>query len=112
LIGHNERIHKGTALDLMRLVSKETCENSFGQDDRANHSDSDGREELTDEEDNDFGSPEDLASPPASSKAEKLKQKLRKLRVMKKEHDVAGEQLSRDIQNVERLFLDAVCNEG
>jgi hypothetical protein len=96
----------------MRPVSQEACENSFVQDDQANHSGSDGREGLVDEEDNDVESPEDLVSPLASSKAEKLKQKLRKLRVMKNEHDVAGEQLSRDIQTVERLLLDAICNEG
>jgi hypothetical protein len=82
------------------------------QDDQAHHSGSDGGEGLVDEEDDEIGSPEDMASPPASSKAEKLKHKLRKLRATKNEHDIAGEQLSRDIQTVERLLLDAICNEG
>ena len=82
------------------------------QDDQAHDSGSDGGEGLVDEEDDEIGSPEDMASPLASSKAEKLSQKLRKLRATKNEHDIAGEQLSRDIQTVERLLLDAICNEG
>jgi hypothetical protein len=85
---------------------------SFTQNGQAHHSGSDGGEGLVDEEDDEVGSPEDMASPLAPSKAEKLKQKLRKLRTMKNEHDAAGEQLSKDIQTVERLLLDAICNEG
>jgi hypothetical protein len=78
------------------------------QDDRAHHSGSDGEEGLVDEEDDEVESPDDIASLLAPSKAEKLKQKLRKLRAMKNEHDMAGEQLSKDIQTVERLLLDAI----
>lgn len=82
------------------------------RDDQAHHSGSDGGEGLVDEEDDEIGSPEDMASPLASSKAARLKQKLCKLRATKNEHDIAGEQLSRDIKTVERLLLDEICNEG
>jgi hypothetical protein len=81
------------------------------QDDRVHHSGSDSEGGLVDVEDEEIGSPEDMASPLTSSKVEKLKQKLRKLRAMKNEHDMAGEQLSRDIQTVERQLLDAICEE-
>ena len=82
------------------------------QDDKEHHSGSDGGEGFEDEEDDEIGSPEDMASPLASSKAEKLRQKLRKLRATKNEHDLAGERLSRDIQAVSQQLLDTICNEG
>lgn len=54
------------------------------QDDQAHNSGSDGGEGFVDEEDDEIGSPEDVASP-----LEKLKQKLRKLCATKNEHDMA-----------------------
>lgn len=86
--------------------------NSYTQEeDRIHQSGSDAEEGLGGEEDEELGSQEDMASLRASSEAEKLKKRLRKLRAEKSEHDVAGERLSRDIQTVERLLLDAICNE-
>lgn len=82
------------------------------QDHQAIISGSDGGEGFVDEEEDEIGSPEDMASPLASSRTEELKQKLLKLRATKKDHDMAGEQLSRDIKTVERQLLDAIYNEG
>lgn len=96
----------------MSPVSEDAREKPFAQDDQAHRGRSDGVEEFVDEGDTDVESPEDVASLPAPSKAGKLKQRLRRLRAVKSEHDLAGEELSRDIQAVERLLLDAVCNEG
>lgn len=73
---------------------------------------SDAEEGFGDEEDEEFELQEDMASPCASSKSEKLKHRLRKLRAMKSAHDVAGDRLSKDIQTVERQLLDAICNES
>jgi len=94
----------------MSPISEDASGASVMQDDRAHHSGSDCEEEglADEEEDDEVESPEGIAP----SKAEKLKQKLCKLRAMKNEHDVAGEQLSKDIQTVERLLLDAICNES
>jgi hypothetical protein len=78
------------------------------QDHQAIISGSDGGEGFVDEEKDEIGSPEDMAS----SRTEELKQKLLKLRATKKDHDMAGEQLSRDIKTVERQLLDAIYNEG
>jgi hypothetical protein len=113
LIGHNRRVHRGAASNLLSPVSENASTKSYTQDDdRANQSASDGEEGLGDEEDEELESQEDMASPRASNKAEKLKHKLRKLRAMKNEHDIAGDQLARDIRTVERLLLDAICNES
>jgi hypothetical protein len=104
-------VHRGEASNLLSPVSEDASGTSFMQDDRVHHSGSDSEGGLVDVEDEEIGSPEDMASPLTSSKVEKLKQKLRKLRAMKNEHDMAGEQLSRDIQTVERQLLDAICEE-
>jgi hypothetical protein len=113
LIGHNRRVHRGATSNLLSPVSENASTKSYSRDDdRANQSASDREEGFGDEEDEELESQEDIASPRASSKSEKLKQKLRKLRAMKNEHDIAGDQLARDIQTVERLLLDAICNES
>lgn len=112
MIGHNRRVHRGAASNLLSPVSEGASGNSFAQDDRAHHSWSDGEEGLVEDEDEEVESPENAISPTPSSKAEKLKHKLRKLRATKTEHDLAGEQLARDIKDVERLLLDAICNES
>jgi hypothetical protein len=116
LIGHNKRVHRGAASNLLSPVSEDASTVSYTQEeDLAHQSTSDaegGLEDEGDEGDEEPESQEDMASlPHASSKAEKLKQRLRKLRATKTDHDRAGEQLSRDIEAVERLLLDVICNE-
>ena len=111
MIVHNRKVHEGAASNPIRPISTEASENPHMQDDQVHRSGSDGMEELVDEEDYNVESLEGITSLPTSIKAEELKQKLRKLREMKKEHDAAGEQLSRDVQIVERHLLDAICNE-
>jgi hypothetical protein len=65
-----------------------------------------------DNKDNEIGLLEDMVSPLLLSKAGKLKQKLCKLCKMKTKHNIAKEQLSRDIQTVERQLLNVICEEG
>jgi hypothetical protein len=57
-------------------------------------------------------SPENTISSTPLSNTERLKHKLRGLRAIKTKHDLAGEQLTRDIKDIERRLLDAICNES
>ncbi len=113
LIGHNRRVHRGAASNLLSPVSENASLRSYEPEkDRAHQSASDGGEGLVDEEEDELESQEDMVSPHAWSNAEKLKLKLRKLRATKNEHDLAGKQLAEDIKIVERLLLDEICKEG
>ena len=111
MIRHNWRVYKGEASNLLSPISKDASKTSFIKDNQTHYSKSNGKEGLVDDKDDEIGSLEDIALPLPSSKARKLKQKLCKLRKIKTEHDMAGEQLSRDIQTVERQLLDAICKE-
>jgi hypothetical protein len=82
----------------------------FPDDDRANQSESASGEEVADDEDEEVQSPEDMVS--QLSQSERLKRKLRRLRAKKADHEVAGRELARDIAEVERLLLDAICAEN
>lgn len=89
---------------------EESSEKSFFPgDDRVNHSGSESGEGFVDDEDEEVESPQDITS--QLSQSERLKRKLRKLRAKKAEHEMAGKELARDIADVERLLLDAICEE-
>jgi hypothetical protein len=82
----------------------------FPDDDRAIQSESETREELIDDKDEEVESPQDMIF--KLSQSEKLKRRLRRLRAKKADHEVAGKELARDIAEVERLLLDAVCADN
>jgi len=95
----------------MSPVYDDADEKSFFPDEnRANQSESESGDGLVDDEDEEVESPQDMVS--QLSQSEKLKRRLRKLRAKKADHETAGNELARDIAEVERLLLDAICEEG
>lgn len=90
---------------------EDAAERSFvPDDDEARQSENDSGEGL--DEDDEIEPTQGMISRLSLSKSERLKLKLRRLRAKKAEHARAGEELDKDIRVVERLLLDAICEDG